>query len=44
MDELHKPICLENQHRDHPNTHERYKVSPKPLIASFGKVDRDACW
>jgi integrase len=31
-----------NQHRDHPNTHDRYKVSAKPLTAFFGKYRLDA--
>jgi integrase len=31
-----------NEHRAHPNTHKRYKVSAKPLIAFFGSVRLDA--
>ncbi len=32
----------ENEHRDHPRTHERYTVSSKPLIAYFGEHDLDS--
>ena len=32
----------ENEHRAHPNTHKRYKVSSKPLIGFFGNVPLDA--
>lgn len=32
----------ENEHRTHPNTHDRYKVSSKPLIQFFGKFRLDA--
>lgn len=31
-----------SEHRAHPNTHKRYKVSSKPLIAFFGKYRLDA--
>jgi len=32
----------ENEHRAHPNTHDRYKVSSKPLIRFFGRFRLDA--
>jgi len=32
----------EKQHAAHPNTHKRYKVSSKPLIAFFGRLSLDA--
>lgn len=32
----------ENEHRAHPKTHKRYKVSSKPLIGFFGRVRLDA--
>jgi hypothetical protein len=30
-----------NEHRAHPKTHKRYKVSSKPLIAFFGRYRLD---
>jgi integrase len=32
----------EKQHAAHPNTHERYQTSAKPLISFFGKLTLDA--
>jgi integrase len=32
----------ENEHRSHPKTHQRYKVSSKPLIGFFGRFRLDA--
>lgn len=32
----------EKQHAAHPNTHERYQTSAKPLIGFFGKLTLDA--
>jgi integrase len=32
----------ENEHRSHPNTHDRYQVSAKPLVAILGKYRLDA--
>ena len=32
----------ENEHRSHPKTHQRYRVSSKPLIGFFGRFRLDA--